>query len=722
MTHMDRRNFLRTTATQAGAAAALSILPPALRQALAIEPHRVTGTVQDVQHIVVLMQENRSFDHLFGSISGVRGFRDRFPIPTEGASGAPARTVLQQPRIDGVAAGQVAPFHLDTLKNFALMRTEGTDHTWPDAQYAWDHGKLGHWTQFKGQHSLGYFARADIAFHYALADAFTLCDAYHCSFQGGTTPNRLFLWSGSNDPHARGHGPATFNDLATLQAKPGRDSYTWTTYPERLQAAGIRWQVYQDLDDNYDDNSLAFFKAYRDAYAGLPGSSPELKARASTTRNLEQLRADVQANRLPQISWIVAPERESEHPGESSPAQGAHYTARVLEALSSNPQVWSRTVLILNYDENDGFFDHMPPPAAPSYLQWHADPALATLAGASTVDTSGEYHEHLVSYRSSDKDKALLHRPYGLGPRVPMLVISPWSRGGWVNSQVFDHTSVIRFIEQRFGVLEPNITPWRRAVCGDLTSTLDFARRDHSALAPLPATAERAQRAAALPDRSLPATPGTSAVPRQEPGTRPSRALPYELHVHARHAPDTQTMMLLFANTGGAAAVFHVYDRLNLGQIPRRYTVGPQQQIQGAWALAGQGGDYDLWVLGPNGFHRHFTGQGHAQNATQLPVPEVVVGYEPGKGELTARVRNTGSVSCSFELTANANSDGQPVLHESVLHELPSDAVTVQRWNIRASGHWYDFTLRVPQLQGFSRRFAGRMETGAPSTTDPAQS
>ncbi len=721
MTHWDRRQFLRSGAQATGAAAALSVFPSAIRQALAVQPDRATGTIQDVAHIVVLTQENRSFDHYFGAARGVRGFADRFAIPIEGGQAAAPRSALQQPRVSAPGAPPVQPFHLDTQHNFGLMRTEGAAHTWPDAQQAWGQGKLNQWTQAKGEHAMGYFARADIPFHYALADAFTLCDAYHCSFQGGTTPNRLFLWSGSNDPHAKGHGPATFNDLATLQAQPGRDSYTWTTYPERLQAAGITWQIYQDLDDNFDDNSLAFFKAYRDAYAQAPGSSAPLKARASSTRNLDQLRADVLAHQLPQVSWIVAPELGSEHPGDSSPAQGADYTARVLEALSANPEVWSRTVLILNYDENDGFFDHVPPPAAPSYLSWNADPALAVLAGGSSVDTRGEYHEHLVSYRSSAQDQALLHRPYGLGPRVPMLVISPWSRGGWVNSQVFDHTSVIRFIEQRFGVLEPNITPWRRAVCGDLTSTLDFAHSDHSALAPLPATAERARRAAALPDRSLPATPGTSAVPRQEPGTRPSRALPYELHVHARHAPDTQTMMLLFANTGVAAAVFHVYDRLNLGQIPRRYTVGPQQQIQGAWALAGQGGDYDLWVLGPNGFHRHFTGQGHAQNATQLPVPEVVVGYEPGKGELTARVRNTGSVSCRFELTANANSDGQPVLHESVLHELPSDAVTVQRWNIRASGHWYDFTLRVPQLPGFSRRFAGRMETGAPSTTDPAQ-
>ncbi len=714
MTDLDRRKFLRSSAQAAGAAA-LSVFPPAIRQALAVEPDRVTGTIQDVAHIVVLMQENRSFDHYFGSLKGVRGFADRWPIPLEGRGTAQARNVFQQSRVNGQGSEPVMPFHLDTQLNFALMRTEGTDHTWPDAQKAWGQGRLNHWTQAKGEHAMGYFARADLPFQYALADAFTLCDAYHCSFQGGTTPNRLFLWTGTNDPLGLGHGPATFNDLATFQPKPGQGSYTWTTYPERLQAAGISWQIYQDITDNYDDNSLAFFKAYRDAYAALPGASVDLKERACTTRNLEQLKADVLANQLPQVSWIVAPELGSEHPGESSPAQGADYSARVLEALSANPEVWSRTVLILNYDENDGFFDHVPPPAAPSYLAWHADPAKAKLAGGSTVDTRGEYHEQLVSYRSTAQDKALLHRPYGLGPRVPMLVISPWSRGGWVNSQVFDHTSVIRFIEQRFRVMEPNISQWRRAVCGDLTSTLDFAHPNTSALPKMPPTKELALRAAALPNRSMPVSPATPVAPTQEPGTRPSRALPYELHVNARHEPDTRMMTLLFSNTGTVAAVFHVYDRLNLGQKPRRYTVDAHRQIDGSWALAAQGGKYDLWVLGPNGFHRHFTGQGYLQDASHRPLPEVEVDYEPGKGELTARLRNTGSVACSFELKANAYYDSQPVLHE-----LPTYGVMVHRWNIQASGHWYDFTLRVPQVPGFSRRFAGRMETGAPSTSDPA--
>lgn len=291
----NRRHFLRSAAI---GAAVLGDLPPLIREALAIQPKIVSGTLQDVAHIVVLTQENRSFDHYFGCLPGVRGFGDRFPIPLAAPSGAPARTVWQQTGAGGAkTADPLLPFHLDTQRDFALMRAEGTPHSWLDAQQAWDQGRMGQWTQAKGGHSLGYYTRTDLPFHYALADAFTVCDAYHCSFFGGTNTNRLFLWTGSNDPHGKGGGPATYNDLDSLKSKPELGSYSWITYPERLQAAGISWQIYQDMADNYDDNPLAGFKAFRDAYAGLPGAGGRLHgARAGGAdrqpRGLEPHRAD----------------------------------------------------------------------------------------------------------------------------------------------------------------------------------------------------------------------------------------------------------------------------------------------------------------------------------------------------------------------------------------------------------------------------------------------
>ena len=191
--------------------------------------------------------------------------------------------------------------------------------------------------------------------------------------------------------------------------------------------------MYENLADNFTDNPLAGFKVFRDAFSALPGYSQSLKDRGVSTRDLDLLKADVLANKLPQVSFIVATAEGSEHPGPSSPAQGADYTAKVLDALTANPEVWSKTVLFLNFDENDGFFDHVPPPSAPSYTTYDADPAKAVLAGASTVNTNGEYHEIILSYQTNPNEPLALHRPYGLGPRVPMYVISPWSKGGWVN-------------------------------------------------------------------------------------------------------------------------------------------------------------------------------------------------------------------------------------------------------------------------------------------------
>ena len=458
-----------------------------------------TGTIMDVEHVVILMQENRSFDHYFGTLRGVRGFGDRFPIPVPAASGEERSVWFQRNDRLGADPALVCPFHLNTEQNFAQMRVAGTPHTWPDAQFAWNNGSIDAWPTHKHNHAMGYFTQADIPFQFALADAFTVCDAYHCSVQAGTNPNRVYAWTGTIDPFGQGHGPVTGNSYEHAGFDPG-GGYTWSTYCERLQAAGVRWQVYQDINDNYTDNPLAGFITFRAALAGAPGADPALRERGMSTRTLLQLRADVMAGTLAQVSFIVATAEGSEHPAVSSPAQGAHYTAAVIEALTANADVWRKTALLLMFDENDGFFDHAPSPAPPSYRQWHSDPRQAVLAGASTVSTAGEYHE--FPSNEANETAALMHRPYGLGPRVPMFVISPWSTGGWVNSQVFDHTSVIRFMEQRFGVLEPNISPWRRAVCGDLTSAFDFTRADaRSFSAALPATAALALRARAIAHR-----------------------------------------------------------------------------------------------------------------------------------------------------------------------------------------------------------------------------
>ncbi|HEY0064612.1 MAG TPA: phospholipase C, phosphocholine-specific [Telluria sp.] len=659
----------------------------------------VTGTIMDVAHIVILMQENRSFDHYFGTLKGVRGFGDRFPIPL------PEQDNVWFQR-DGATI--VSPFHLDTQQAFERLRVASTPHTWPDAQLAWNHGILDQWPSYKRVHSMAYFTEADIPFQFALANMFTVCDAYHASFLGGTNPNRVFTWSGGNDPHAAAFGPVIGNSYDNLAFDP-QGGYAWTTYPERLQAAGIRWQVYQDMADNYADNPLAGFRQFR---AAMADPVSPLRARGMSSRSLAQLQQDVEANALPQVVYIVATAEGSEHPVPSSPAQGADYTAQVLAALTANPAVWRKTVLFLVYDENDGFFDHVPPPAPPSVLAWQGAPAQPLFAGASTVDTAADYHVQPTA--EPTESAALMQRPYGLGPRVPMVVISPWSRGGWVSSEVFDHTSLIRFMEQRFGVIEPNITPWRRAVCGDLTSAFDFTVPDATPfLDQLPATGARAAQARNLPAVApAPAAPG---LPRQVAGVRRSRALPYQLHVTDQVAVGDMTLTLHFASSGAAGAVFHVYDRLALTQIPRRYTVAAGTQLSGSWALAAQGGAYDLWLLGPGGFHRHFAGRAGAGMPASIDEPEVRVLFDGTDGSLDAELFNPGLMPLTFVITANAYFDSAPVQVTVAPY-----ATSVHMWNLHQSGQWYDFSVRVLELPAFLRRFAGRVETGRDGISDPA--
>ncbi|MDQ2928188.1 MAG: phospholipase C, phosphocholine-specific [Pseudomonadota bacterium] len=728
MSSPTRRQFLRRTTTTLGSAALLNAFPPAIRKALAVPADKRSGTIEDVEHIVLLMMENRAFDHYFGSMNGVRGFADRFPVPVSDTAELKRKTVWYQ-RNDAAGAGApriLAPQHLDTLADFAVLRNTSTPHLYPDAQDAWDHGRMARWPRFKTDASMVYFTEADLPFQFALANAFTLCDANHCSMTGGTNPNRCYFFTGTNHGNAAPgpgiyNGPAVDNEYNTLTNGAVRGGYTWTSYAERLEDAGVSWQIYQNEEhDFYAMNPLLGFKAFRDANAAsTPFASPARTAgqqalydKGIRTRDLDLLKADVVAGRLPKVSWICPTASASEHPSASSPAQGADYVARVLDALTANPEVWSRTALIVNFDENDGLFDHVPPPAPPSYVRWDADPAQAVLAGASTVDASDEYlGDDDGGIASVD---AYRHRPWGLGPRVPMYVISPWSKGGWVNSQVFDQTSTIRFVEARFGVREPNIGPWRRAVTGDLTTCFDFATpNDADAIRSLPETARRDAASRALRKTTRPIAPPLPSLPTQARGTRPSRPLPYELEAVCElggEGAGPAALQLRFENHGSAGAVFHVYDRLALDRIPLRFTVEAGKRSSASVPVRADG-SYDLWLLGPNGFHRQFTGAVGPERRG----PEVQVAYDKGTCALRITLRNNGSAPCVFSLAPNAYFDTAATRHELA---LAAELVVIRP--LAASQGWYDFSATLGSQPAYSRRFAGRLETGRPSVSDPA--
>ena len=360
----DRRNFLQLAAGAVGVAS----LPPGVARALALPANRVTGTIRDVEHVVILMQENRSFDHYFGTLRGVRGYGD--PRAIDLPSGQP---VWKQPAKSG--AGTVEPFHLDTNATRAETMFS-LDHSWKGTHQRWKNHDA--WIPAKGPLTMGYFTRADIPFYYALADAFTICDAYHCSIFGPTNPNRLFLFTGTSGLAAKDDSKIVItnppeennNNSNPAEDSPEFKGLDWPTYAERLQAAGVSWRVYQEYE-NYGDNGLSYFKTFRGigpdsvlyqrGRAWSPGSTKENAKDSDGHHLVADFAKDVAADRLPQVSWIVTNYKLSEHP-QASPSDGEHLTARLIAALASNPKVWAKTVFILNYDENDGFFDHVPPP------------------------------------------------------------------------------------------------------------------------------------------------------------------------------------------------------------------------------------------------------------------------------------------------------------------------------------------------------------------------
>ncbi|MDM0004597.1 phospholipase C, phosphocholine-specific [Variovorax sp. J22G73] len=739
----SRRKFLTGTATTGAAALALTAFPPSIRRALAIPANNKTGTINDVEHIVILMQENRSFDHYFGTLPGVRGFGDRFTIPLPGG-----RNVWQQA---DDAGRLVMPYHLDQSKGNA-QRVSGTPHTWNDSQDAWDGGRISQWPRYKTDAAMGYFMEAELPFQFSLANAFTLCDSYHCAMHTGTDANRSFHLTGTNGATAQGVAYVNNEwDWLDGTAAAVNTGYTWKTYAERLEDAGVRWICYQNMPDEWGDNMLGAFRQFRAAnraspfpvssgnmnkpysnsgqavpyhaydaasdnpgnplYKGiantLPGSKPE--------EYLDAFRKDIREGRLPQVSWINAPSIYCEHPDPSSPVQGAWFLQEILDALTAVPEVWSKTVLLVNFDENDGYFDHVPSPSAPSLGADGKPAGKTTLADA---DLAHEYFTQPPPAGSSKQPKPD-GRVFGPGPRVPMYVISPWSRGGWVNSQVFDHTSVLRFIEARFGVKETNISPFRRAVAGDLTSAFNFATPNGEALPSLAGRQNRGQADQLRKDQEaltavpLPLDPQ---LPRQGTGTRPSRALPYELHTSARADAVGRTVQLLFSNTGKAAAVFHVYDRLHLELKPRRYMVEAGKGLDDTWTpAAGDNGLYDLWVLGPNGFHRHFKGNLDTLRAGDAARPEVRVCYDIANGNVYLSMRNDGKAACKFTISAQAyRTDGPWTASVS------GGASVDQHWVLADSGQWYDFAVTCDADPAYYRRFAGRVETGRHTVSDPA--
>jgi phospholipase C len=836
-----RRDFLKLAAMISGAASVSGLAPESIRRAYAIEP-APGSTYLDAEHIVILMQENRSFDHALGTLRGVRGFNDPRAIRLANGNSVFVQT--------DAAGSSYAPWRLD-IRDTRITWMGSLPHSRHSQVDAWNEGCHDRWLEAKrsGEReyadlplTMGHYTREDLPFYYALADAFTVCDQNYCSVMTSTSPNRSYFWTGTIRDQQRADSRVY---MRNEQIDYG--GLSWKTFPERLQEAGISWKSYQNEltrsglsgeEDawlsNFGDNVLECFNAYNvEAYPGYAlaaqraaselaeyaakleadisdqkdsATAAKLHAELEATRSrieaikvslaksgearyqqlsaqekalhhaafvtnagdpdyhalppltfedhvgdqdkprtmqvpkgdiFYQFRKDVNEGKLPAISWLTAPERFSDHP--TAPWYGAWYVSEAMDILTKNPEVWKKTIFILTYDENDGYFDH-----APSFDA--ADPKRPETGGASTgIDTGLEYTYKEDELRQGVQEKEARSGPIGMGFRVPMIIASPWSRGGWVNSQLFDHTSTLMFLEHfvegKFGktVREENISAWRRAISGDLTSifrpydpkepALDLLDRDKFVV-----SIEKA-RFKEIPSnyRKLTAEQieqinhaavHSELAARQEEGIRPSCALPYELYADGNLSEDgTHYELHLSAasqvhGAKSAGAPFIVYLR-NMkdggnaggGMVSATYAVRSGDTLTRQIPLSMfADSSYSIEVLGPNGFYRSFAGR-----SASFPLA-VRTFYERHGTGLTGNVQ----VQLHNKLTepvSIAIQDNSYKSH-SVTRKIKPGQETSVVLELNRSHGWYDFTVKDDSSHQ-EARYAGRVETGVHGFSDP---
>nr|WP_121269471.1 phospholipase C, phosphocholine-specific [Pedobacter schmidteae] len=838
----SRREFIRKSLLLSGAAGLSTVLPASIQRALAIDP-KLGSSFMDAEHIVILMQENRSFDHCFGTLKGVRGFNDprAVTLPDQ-------KPVWMQTN----ALGETyAPFRLD-IKDSKVTWLGDLPHSRASQVDAYNGGKYDQWLTAKRSGNkkyagmpltLGHYTREDLPFNYAMADAFTVCDQNFCSGMTSTTPNRSFFWTGKISYELDGLQKVNIrNDDFSYGKLP------WKAFPELLQENNVAWKFYQnDIScgggykgeerawlSNFGCNLLEFFAAYQVKFSSryvknlqklvdtlpdeinkLQEASPSSEAAAQKIKTdlknkmealdnaaselkkwsaeeyeklsdqqkalfknafvinsgdpnyrnistlsyndgnskrevtvpkgdvLHQFRKDVDTGKLPAVSWLASPQNFSDHP--SAPWYGAWYVSEVLDILTKNPEVWKKTIFITTYDENDGYFDHVPPYSIPDAK------VPGTGLVSKGIDTEIEHVRLANELKQGIPEKAAREAPIGLGFRVPMLIASPWSRGGRVCSEVFDHTSTLQFLEVFFShklnkeIKLDNISQWRRTICGDLTSVfapfngekpdkIDFLNRNHTVEtiynAKFKADPSGFKKLTDADIAAFGAKPLASGIMSgQEKGIKPSCALPYELYTDGKLTEDKKAfeLKLQAGNTvfgkNAAGSPFTVYapvkykDAGNEEQVCRNWSfaVVAGDTLSYRWPIAAfENGKYQLRVNGPNGYYREFIGT--ANNPDLL----VAIEYERagGNGKLTGNVVvKITNIGASKDYTIAIKDVGYG--KNNLVRKVKAGTVEGIVLDLKKSYSWYDFILKVEGTENFEQRYAGRVETGLAGFSDP---
>jgi phospholipase C len=424
----SRRQFLSSAAATAGGLALWSLLPgrTAGQSAAGLPDLAWWPSNNKIKHVVILCQENRSFDHYFGAFASMLG------------SGANTALGFQPSELTYYSSSGTAyqPYHLTEFCN------QDPDHSWEGSHTKWDSGAMDGWIVDEDglPTAIGYFLPSDHIYHVQLAQAFTIADHYFCSEIGPTLPNRLYLWTGTSGwdylTPTQTTDSLPYNNPSLTALPP---VLSWQTMPDVLDGAGLPWKCYAVADGSVPStigafNPLIFFSQFQDNPTRL----------ALATSDFSEFLADLTAGTLPAVSWIVTEAVVSEHP-PAPPDMGQLLVARVVQELMAS-SAWDSTALFVTYDEGGGFFEHVPPTILEYVPTSLPDPGMA------------------------------------VGPafRVPLIIVSPWAPANTVFKAPLDHTSILQFIERTFSTAAAplrlaTIAPARRDLT-DLTQAFDFTQ------------------------------------------------------------------------------------------------------------------------------------------------------------------------------------------------------------------------------------------------------
>lgn len=640
--------------------------------------------LEEIEHIIIFMQENRAFDHYFGTLQGVRGFNDRTPIML-----ANGHNAFHQPVQTDNTQDYMLPFRTIANETNAMCMPAPNMAYQPDIGI-WNKGRFDAWnTARDAGYGMSYFTREDLPYYYHLYDAFTVADHYYQSTFTATNPNRMHLFAGSNG--------LSVGEKAVLDNSEPHPGYNWTTVAETLTAKNISWRVYQQTD-NFDDNAFAWFKNFQQSRPGDLLFDMGMKRQKSL---IETFRKDLADGTLPAVSWLIAPTRKSEH-ASNHPCAGEDFTARILKALQEHPKMYAKSVFVLNYDEGGQFYDHA----------WAPTPPVDAAAGYSSVTVEGEVNSEVFTTEPN---------PIGLGFRVPMLLISPWTRGNKVYSAVMDHTSVIQLIEQRFNVQCENISPWRRMVTDDITHAFDFENPDYS-WPELPDTSKYVIDGD-IECKNLPAPiiPAEQHMPKQEEGTRLARPLPYEFSVSSEVVADASSkkaqLVVKITNSGEGGAAFILYDLAHIAnQAPRQFALAAKSaEYVDKVDVTSTDGSYHFALFGPNGFLREFRGSAFSTQGSACPSVDAKIQYSSSTDEVIVSLSNAGVAATTVQVE-----DKTYGLIQAQQVAVPVSQTVEIRVSTKASSNWYDFVASVEGECSMYRRFMGHMENGKETTSDPA--